>query len=147
MLVIAEGPAGTVTVDGQTAVPGQPADVLSVEIDIKPGRFPNSINLGSNGSVPVAIFSSPTFDATSIDPVTVSLAGAAVNLRGNGTPQVSLRDVNGDGLMDLIVHVDTQALVLNENDTEALLSASADADADGVTDTIIRGVDTIRVVP
>jgi hypothetical protein len=33
------------------------APFLSVMIDIKPGDHPNSINLGSNGTVPVAVFS------------------------------------------------------------------------------------------
>lgn len=31
-----------------------------VDIDIKPGSDPNSINLGSNGIVPVTIFGSAT---------------------------------------------------------------------------------------
>ncbi len=35
-----------------------------VEIDIKPGSYPNSINLGNNGVIPVAILSSWEFDAT-----------------------------------------------------------------------------------
>lgn len=42
-------------------------------IDIKPGSFPNSINLGSNGVVPVAIFGSVTFDVKQIDPNTIKL--------------------------------------------------------------------------
>ncbi|MHC4521451.1 MAG: hypothetical protein ACYTAS_22900, partial [Planctomycetota bacterium] len=45
-------------------------------IDIKPGSWPNAINQGSNGLIPIAIFSSPEFDATQVDPTTVSLAGA-----------------------------------------------------------------------
>ncbi len=44
--------------------------------DIKPGSFPNSINVGAGGNVPVAIFSSSTFDATTVDPTTVTLASA-----------------------------------------------------------------------
>jgi hypothetical protein len=41
---------------------------LDVTIDIKPGSYPNSINLGSAGVVPVAIFSNESFDATTINP-------------------------------------------------------------------------------
>jgi hypothetical protein len=39
-----------------TAAAGTPVqkDSLQVVIDFKPGAFPNSINLGSNGVVPVA---------------------------------------------------------------------------------------------
>lgn len=139
--VAPESAAGTVVVDGQGAEPGETSQVVS--IDIKPGSSPNTINLGSNGTVAVAIFSSSTFDATTIDPLSVSLAGAAVRLRGRGTPQFSFDDVNGDGLLDMVVHVNTEALDLSENDTDAALTAFVV----GVPETIIRGLNTIRVVP
>ena len=112
-----------------------------VTIDIKPGSYPNSINLGSNGSVPVAIFSTPTFDARTVIPASVTLAGASVKLRGNGTPMSSVQDVNGDGLPDLVVHVSTEALQLTASDAEAVLEGQT---IDGRR---IRGTDTIRVVP
>jgi hypothetical protein len=57
---------------------------IEVEIDIKPCSDPNPINKGSNGLVPVAILSSPEFDATQVDPTSVSLAGAGVAVRGKG---------------------------------------------------------------
>jgi hypothetical protein len=37
--------------------------VVPVRIDIKPGSFPNSIKLSSQGNIPVAILSSSTFNA------------------------------------------------------------------------------------
>jgi len=46
---------------------------IPVEIDIKPGSDPNPINPGLKGLVPVAILSSPEFDATQVDPATVNL--------------------------------------------------------------------------
>ena len=51
---------------------------VEVTIDIKPGSYPNSINIGSEGNVPVAVFSTYTFDATTIDPLTVTLASAPI---------------------------------------------------------------------
>jgi len=113
---------------------------VKVDIDIKPGSYPNSINLGSGGTVPVAIFSTTTFDATTIDPVTVTLASAPTKLKGQGTPMASSEDVNGDGLLDLVVHVSTTALKLTGADTEAILEGKT---SDGAR---IRGVDTVRVV-
>ena len=53
----------------------------------------------------------------------------------------SSEDVNGDGLMDLVVHVETAALRLTDHGTEAVLDGKT---FDG---TPIRGTDTIRVVP
>ncbi len=114
--------------------------VLAVEIDIKPGSYPNSINLGSHGVVPVAIFSTATFDARQVDPMTVTLADAGVRVKGKGTPQASFEDVNGDGLLDLVMHVETEGLNLTAADTRAVLRGNT---FDG---TRIRGTDTVRVV-
>ena len=117
------------------------ADVIPVVIDIKPGSFPNSINLGSGGNVPVAIFSSSTFDATTVDPTTVTLADAAVKVRGKGKPAASQEDVDGDGLLDLVVHIDTSLLNLTDGDVVADLNGQT---LDGQA---IHGSDTVRIVP
>jgi hypothetical protein len=114
---------------------------IQVAIDIKPGSFPNSINLGSGGTVPVAILSSATFDATTVDPLTVTLANARVKLKGKGTPMASFQDINDDGLLDLVVHVSTEAIELSQTDTEAVLEGQT------FGGTPIRGVDSVRVVP
>jgi hypothetical protein len=114
--------------------------VTAVRIDIKPGGFPNSINIGSNGTVAVAIFGSASFDATTVDPLTVTLAGAFVALKGKGTAIASFNDVDGDGFVDVVVHVSTDALQLTGTDTQAVLEGKT---FDGTT---IRGTDSVRVV-
>ena len=113
---------------------------LQVTIDIKPGGFPNSVDLRSNGTVPVAILSSPTFDASTVDPETVTLAGSPVDLRGNGTPHASAQDVSGDGLPDLVVHVRTQTLQLTSAATQAALSGAT------YSGQLIEGTDSVRIV-
>lgn len=57
--------------------------------------------------IPVAILSSPAFDATQVDPATVTLAGATVMRRGNGQFSCHPEDVNADGLLDLVRQVMT----------------------------------------
>ncbi len=114
---------------------------IAVPIDIKPGSSPNSINLGSVGTVPVAILSTASFDATQVDPASVTLSGAALALKGKGTQMYSLEDVDADGRLDLVVHVTTSALQLNENDTSAILEGRL---YDG---TLVKGSDTVRIVP
>jgi hypothetical protein len=85
--------------------------IFPVDIDIKPGSYPNSVNLGSNGVVPVAILSSPDLDATQVDPDTVTLAGSGVAVRGKSNkPLAHVVDVNGDSLPDLVVQVETEDL-------------------------------------
>jgi hypothetical protein len=116
-------------------------EVYQVGIDIKPGVSPNTINLGSHGAVPLAILSVPGFDATSVNPTTVTLAGASVKVKGKGTPLASFTDVNADGLLDIMLHVETEALQLSDADAEAVLVGQT---FNGMH---ISGVDTIRVVP
>lgn len=113
----------------------------TVTIDIKPNSTPNTINLGSGGVVAVAILSSATFDATTVDPLTVTLASAPVKLKGNGTPQVVYQDVNGDGRQDIVIHIQTEALQLSANDTQAVLEGETFAGA------AIVGTDLVRIVP
>jgi hypothetical protein len=113
-----------------------------VNIDIKPGSFPNSINLNSAGVVPVAILSSLTFDATQVDPTTVTLAGARVRLIGKGDRySCAVEDVNADGLPDLVCHVVTAQFIIEPGDSVAVLEAETFG---GVT---IRGEDSIQIVP
>lgn len=81
-----------------------------INMDVKPGDDVNYINLKSLGKTPIAILSTDTFDAGTVDPMTITIAGAPVSLRKNGTTASSLEDVNGDGLLDLVVHVSTEAL-------------------------------------
>ncbi len=114
---------------------------LHAAIDIKPGSDPNSINLGSNGNVPVAILSTPVFDATTVNPATVTLADAQVKVKGNGTLLANVEDVNGDGTTDLVVHINTAGMSLTDGDIEAVLTGET---FDGQA---IRGSDLVRVVP
>jgi thrombospondin type 3 repeat protein len=131
----------TIVIQG-SAVSTEPApESTSVQIDIKPGAFPNTINLGSSGVVPVAILSTPTFDARTVNPLTVVLAGADVRVKGNGTAMASFQDINGDGRLDLVVHVNTQAFELSLGDTVAFLEAKTFSGA------LVIGSDSVRIVP
>ncbi len=85
--------------------------VLQVEIDLKPGADANVINLGSHGVLPIAIVSTAEFDATQVDPATVTLAGAGVAVRGKGDRYMANEeDVNDDGLIDLTLKIETENL-------------------------------------
>jgi hypothetical protein len=119
---------------------GPVSTFIPVAIEIKPGSYPPSINLKSNGVVPVAILGSATFDVHQIDPTTVKLANAPVALKGNGQPMASYEDVNADGIIDLVVHVPTQALQLTPADVKAILTGFL------LNGTEIKGSESIQIM-
>lgn len=100
VVTVDHGPANT---RSTVSVFLQVSPLLHVGIDIKPGDAANTINLRSGGIVSVAILGSATFDPLTVDPETVTLAGAHVATRGRGVPMTSARDVNRDGYPDLLL--------------------------------------------
>jgi len=104
-----------------------------VDIDVKPGSEPNSINLKSKGVTPVAILSDQFFDARKVIIGSVLFAGAE-SLKGK------FEDVDKDGDLDLMLHFETQSLNLNPVDTETVLTGELN---DG---TLIKGSDSVRIV-
>lgn len=113
---------------------------IRVSIDVKPDSDPPNIELGSKGTVPVAVLSSSTFDATKVDPATIMFAGAPVATDPKGKLMASFEDVNRDGLLDLVVHFNTQALKLNPSDSQVVLTGQT-FDGD-----IVVGVDSVQIV-
>jgi len=125
-----DGESGDYSIGYATAAP----PVLAVDIDIKPGSDPNSINPNSKGVVPVAVLTTGDFDATTVDPDTVVFAGASP-LRW------AMEDVDRDGDIDLLFHFKTQELGLDEGSTEATLTGATHGG------TSIQGTDTVNIVP
>lgn len=137
--VVAQNPS-TGTVDGADACFDFSGEgKICVQIDIKPGSDPNSINLGKEGVIPVAILATPSFDAATVDPLSITLEGGAVQLKGKSGNAGSLEDVDGDGDLDLIVQITDWTL--SEGQTSAILQGKT---KDGIS---IQGKDTIRVIP
>jgi hypothetical protein len=128
--------------------PDPDLDPVNVTIDIKPGSDRNSVNLSSQGVVRVAILSTSTFDAATVDPASINLSGAYEKQKGKGTLMASYKDVNRDGYLDLVIHVETQSLSLEES-TTAAAESTPKATLTGMTynGTIITGSDTIHSVP
>jgi hypothetical protein len=109
-------------------------DKIIVELDIKPGSDPNSININGRGVIPVAILTTDEFDAADVNPET------AVFVPGHASPaKYNLEDVDGDGDLDLMLHFRTEETGLAPGDTEAVLRGET---YDGLG---IKGSDSVRV--
>ncbi|MGD2086186.1 MAG: VCBS repeat-containing protein [Candidatus Aminicenantes bacterium] len=104
--------------------PGPPT--ITIEIDIKPGSWPNAVNPRSKGVIPVAILTtnkavgeSVDFDATAVDPLSVKFGpGEAVEAHGKG----HIKDVDSDGDLDMVLHFKTPETSIQYGDTEACLT-------------------------
>jgi len=94
---------------------------LTVPIDIKPGGTPNSVYLDAPGKLPVAILSTATFDASTVDPSTVKFGRTGTEA---SPVSYSLSDVNGDKRKDLVCQFNIQDTGLLCGDTSATLIAS-----------------------
>ena len=124
--------------------------LIPVDIDIKPGDEPNSINLRSRGNVAVAILTTPNFDAAEVDPSIVTLGDddgddTPVATRNNGSLRASLEDVDGDGGLDLVLHFETKALVANGDLDSATTELLLNGETTGRQ--AIQDSDSVRIVP
>lgn len=127
---------------GEIAVLCETPASIQVQIDIKPGTDPNPINQGANGVIPVAILTTPDFDATRVDPATVVLNGATVAVRGKSEKLLArMEDVDGDADADLLCQVDTECWAEILEDGYVTLTGST---SDGIE---IVGQDWVVVVP
>ena len=112
-----------------------------VQIDIKPGDTTNPINLRSAGSVPVAILSDATFDATKVNPASLVFSRGQVNQIGNGSNyRCSAEDVNRDGRLDIVCHIPIINLNLQLGDTKVLMTATTFG---GLA---IAGIDSVKIM-
>jgi hypothetical protein len=114
----------------------------TVHISIKPNATPPvAINAGSRGTIPVAILSTPTFNAvTSVDASSLTFGRSGneqslVSCNGRG------EDVNGDGLPDLVCRFQTQSTGFQSGDTLGILTGKT------VQGSPIVGQEAIVIVP
>lgn len=123
----------------------EPQEVM-VLVDVQQG----SVNLKSQGLLPVAILGESGFDPVAdVNLSTLTLGDGSeedtpLARRRNGTYMAGGEDVNGDGLRDLVLHFSTPSLVKNGD----LTSASTELILRGATKNGVAfaGSDEIRVV-
>ena len=109
---------GTIPTSGNSVIQEESCNnTIQVNIDIKPGSFPNSINTNSMGVVPVSILGSNSFDVTQVDVTTL-----AFGPDGASSTHSAYEDVNGDEFVDLVSHYVQKETGIACGDTEATLT-------------------------
>ena len=113
-----------VTQGAQLHILEGPSSIIEVDIDIGLGSDSHPINLRSRGKVPVVVLSSDKCDATAMDLAAVTLADGSVARTPKGRFMASFEDVDGDGLVDAVLHFETEDLQLTADSTHAVLRGS-----------------------
>ena len=104
-----------------TAYPPK-ACFLTVQIMIKPPAVPPvPINPGAHGRIPVAVLSTPTFDATTQVDRTSLAFGHTGNEASLAFCNASGEDVNGDGTLDLVCQFNAPQTGIVAGNTVAFL--------------------------
>jgi hypothetical protein len=138
--------------------------VVPVLINIKPGSFPNSVNVSNRGAIPVAVLTTAVgeaglpvaFDATSIDPLSVRFGPAdevfaetggafEFHRRGHIEDAFELDEVTMDGDLDMVLHFRANETGLVRGDTEACVKGDWVDGSGGVHS--FFGCDSLRTVP
>jgi hypothetical protein len=123
-------------------------DPIEIALDIKPGPSNNTVPLNGNGTLQMAILANADFDVADVD-IDSLLFGDSFLVDGGATPlgavSDKLRDLNHDGLEDLLVGFSISDLV----DGGALDSSSIEGRLTGelFDGTPIIGSDIVRMVP
>jgi hypothetical protein len=115
---------------------------FTVQIDIKPGSFPNSINPDSKGVIPVAILSQPGFNpVTDVDQTTLKFGATGDESSFTGRCDSTVGDLNSDGTPDLVCYFETQKTGFTSGSTTGTLKGrTQDGDP-------FQGTDSVRIVP
>lgn len=108
----------------------------SSNIDVKVGSEENPINLKSKGVIPVVIYTTEDFDATTIDISTIQFGPAWV-----APSHYAYEDIDEDGDIDLILHFRTQDSGICEDDTSVSISGLTDSG------TKFSATNPIKIVP
>lgn len=110
--------------------------VSTIALDIRPGSFPNSINVRSKSTVWVAILTTDTFDAATVDPTTALFGRTGTEA---SPMQYVLQDADNDGDADLMLHFNSYDTGLQCGDTSASLTGFISIEQ------MVQGTDSVNI--
>lgn len=127
---------GTIYVVDPSTLTCEPPLFLTIVLDVKPDSFPNAVNPRSKGVIPAAIPTTDSFDATTVDPITVRFGATGTE---TAALHWSLEDVNRDGRLDLVLQFKTQDTGITCGTTFASITGKTFSGQE------VRGTDSVKV--
>lgn len=127
--------------DYTLVITGVTTNIKQVAIDVKPGNDNISpINPKSHGKIPVAILGGPDFDAMTVNTKTLTFGSTGYEHSLSMCSSEGV-DLNGDGILDLLCHFDTQSANFKLTDAEGKVHGWT---TDG---TEFEGTGYLKVIP
>lgn len=103
-------------------ISGVTSPMLHVSIEVKPGsREPAPVNPKSKGKVPVALLSQPDFRPLEVDRASLKYGATGKEATLSHCNKEG-RDVNGDGVPDLVCHFENEYANFDDDSTEGVLT-------------------------
>ena len=128
--VLAVALAGTPVLDA--------ADPIHVSVDVKPGDTPTTVEVERGGMIPIAILTTPQFDATTVDTMTIHVGPTGTEAE---VFRAMTEDVNRDGRTDLLMLVRLQEMSVKCGDKVIRVTGKtkSGADIEGSESVIVEG--------
>jgi hypothetical protein len=109
--------------------------IITVDIDVQPKSTKNNVRLNTNNLLPVAIMGSAAYDISQVNPDSVTFEGASP------VRPAKFKDLNGDGMPDMMFKFAIQDTSIECGDNEATLSGQT---WDGLDVTGTDSINTVR---
>jgi len=106
-----------------TPEPEVEPQLLTVQIDVRPGSDKNPIQLGSRGVLPVVLYGENDFAIEDVDWNSLAFGPGAAAIAHENGPHFD--DVDGDGLLDMILHFRISEIGLTADDVEVCLDGQS----------------------
>lgn len=128
--------------DYSLVISGVSPSMKQMNIDVKPGSDDDwaPINPKSRGKIPVALLSSSSFDAMAVDISTLTF-GATGDEDSLSHCNKTGKDVNGDGMLDMLCHFYNQKANFSKDSIEGTLRGRTSKG------TVFEGSGVLKVVP
>ena len=120
-------------------------DPLVVDLDILPSDDPNllTVNMKSDGRLPVAILGSEDYNVNNIDVNSISINDMIFPVK---EPRVE-KDENGDGLLDLVIHFSRRDVISGLGLAPDEVPVDITVTATTVTGGPLSGTDSVIPMP